>query len=90
MYVSLIVLQQPRDLSFYSLIKTAREAISSTHLDVLLGHNLYYANLKPLFLFQNLEFHRFFFLGEVRRGRHREFLLSPAPTHHSFPTVNIE
>ena len=57
MCMSLIVLQQPRDLSFYSLIKTSREAISSTHLDVLLGHNLYCANLKPLFLFQNLEFH---------------------------------
>ena len=57
MCMSLIVLQQPRVLSFYLLIKTAREAISSTHLDVLLGHNLYSANLKPLFLFQNLEFH---------------------------------
>ena len=57
MPMSFIILQQQRDLSFYSLVKTAREAISSTHLDVLLGHNLYYANLKPLFLFQNLEFH---------------------------------
>ena len=52
MCMSFIILQQPRDLSFYSLIKTAREAISSTHLDVPLGHNLYFANLKPLFLFQ--------------------------------------
>ena len=57
MPMSFIILQQQRDLSFYSLVKTAREAISSTHLDVLLGHNLYSANLKPLFLFQNLEFH---------------------------------
>ena len=57
MCMSLTVLQQPRDLSFYSLIKTARKTISSTHLDVPLGHKLYSANLKPLFLFQNLEFH---------------------------------
>ena len=57
MCMSFIVLQQPRDLSFYSLLKTAWEPISSTHLDVLLGHNLYSANLKPLFLLQNLEFH---------------------------------
>ena len=56
MPMSLIILQQRRDLSFYSLVKTAREAISSTYLDVLLNHNLYSANLKPLFLFQIYNF----------------------------------
>ena len=74
--VQFFIFQQPDSLSLYFSIKIARQALSSTHLCVLLDLNFYFATLKPFFFYFFKGLFIYFTKGERaqvnRRGRGKE------------------